>query len=84
METSVMSCRFLLIAAALSCAGCNTADTPAQVGRDALGLPVYALNGDRLSRLEAIANTYCAGGTRPYYRSVTGTGADASVTYTCE
>jgi predicted small secreted protein len=84
METSVMTCRFLLIAAALSCAGCNTADTLAQIGRDALGLPVFALNGDRLSQLEAIANTYCAGGTRPYYRSVTGTGENVGVTYTCE
>ena len=69
--------RFVLIAcAAVPCAGCGigSVDSPARDGRDALGQPVYELGGDRLARLEAVANSNCPGGTRPYYRSITGTG----------
>lgn len=77
--------RFVPIAAAvLTCAGCGGSASPALDGRDALGLPIYKLDGDHLAQLEAIANSNCAGGTRPYYRSVTGTGGDVTITYTCE
>lgn len=74
----------LTIAMAASVAGCQSGGTPTVNGRDALGIPIYTLGGDRLSALEASANSNCPGVTRPYFRSVTGSGNDVSVSYTCE
>jgi len=74
----------LVIAMAVSVAGCQSSGAPAASGRDALGKPIYTLGADRLSVLEASANSNCPGVTRPYFRSVTGSGNDVRVSYTCE
>jgi len=74
----------LVIAAALSIAGCQSSPTPSPSGRDALGNQLYTLGGDRLGALEATANSNCPGVTRPYFKSVVGYGNDINVSYTCE
>ena len=74
----------LIILAVLSVAGCQSAEKPVLSGRDALGKPVYTLGGERLATIEATANSNCPGVTRPYYRSVTGSGENVTVSYTCE
>jgi hypothetical protein len=74
----------LVILIAISIASCQSSRTPTLSGSDALGKPIYTLGGDRLSALEATANSNCPGVTRPYFRSVTGSGSDMSVSYTCE
>jgi len=74
----------LVLVAALSIAGCQSNPTPSVSGRDALGNQLYSLGGARLDTLEATANSNCFGVTRPYYKSVTGSGEDMNVTYTCE
>jgi hypothetical protein len=73
-----------IILMAMSIAGCQSSRTPTVSGRDALGKPIYTLGGDRLSALEASANSNCPGVTRPYFHSVIGSGNDVSVSYTCE
>jgi hypothetical protein len=74
----------LVIAAAAAIAGCQTGPMPSSGGPDALGNPVYTLSGDRLGALEATANSNCPGVTRPYYKSVVGSGEDMKLIYTCE
>jgi len=77
----------LVFIAGLACAGCGTSGsstTPSAEGRDALGKQVYALSGDRLANLEATANSDCPGTTRPYMKTVVGSGDNVAVTYTCE
>ena len=59
-------------------------NTPSSEGRDALGKQIYSVGGDRLTMLEATANSNCPGVTRPYIRSITGSGDHTSLTYTCE
>jgi hypothetical protein len=76
------------LAIGLACAGCstygNSSTTPAVGGRDALGKQVYSLSGDRLAALEASANSECPGTTRPYMKTISGSGNDVAITYTCE
>lgn len=74
----------LIMLAVLSVAGCQSAEQPVLSGRDALGKPIYTLGGERLAAIEATANSNCPGVTRPYYRSVTGSGENVNVSYTCE
>ncbi len=77
---------FVLLAG-LACAGCSTlgsSTTPSAEGRDALGKQIYALSGDRLTNLEAVANSSCGGTTRPFMKTIAGSGDDIAVTYTCE
>ncbi len=74
----------LLIVAVLSIAGCQSNPTPLASGSDAMGNQVYSLGAGRLSELEITANSNCFGVTRPYYKSVTGSGENVNVTYTCE
>lgn len=62
----------------------GSATSPSPLGQDALGKQMFSLSGDRLGALEAVANSACAGTTRPYYKSVTGSGDNTSVIYTCE
>jgi hypothetical protein len=74
----------LMIIAAVSVAGCQSSETPATAGRDALGKQIFTLGGDRLGVLEATANSNCPGVTRPYFQAITGSGDDTKVSYTCE
>jgi len=77
----------LVLIVGLACTGCDTlgsSTTPSADGRDALGKQIYALSGDRLANLEATANSECPGTTRPYVKTVTGSGDNVSLTYTCE
>ena len=73
-----------VIAAALFIAGCQSNPAPQPSGRDALGNQLDTLGGDRLGALEATANSNCSGITRPYFKSITGSGDDVKASYTCE
>ena len=74
----------LLILCTLSCAACDTEPTPDLAGHDALGMQVYSIEGTTLLSLEAIANSSCTGVTRPFVKTLDGTGDDMSMRYTCE
>jgi hypothetical protein len=74
----------LIALVAVPCAGCGTGTTPSLAGRDPVGLQLYSIGGDRLAKLEAVANSNCPGVSRPYVKSIGGSGDDSTMTYTCE
>jgi len=75
---------FLMVLGTAALAACSFNDTPDITGHDALGLPIYTLEGESLAKIELTANSDCLGGSRPYYRSIEGKSGGMRVSYTCE